>query len=548
MGVASSAVAAPVFKITLDGKVATAPVSGRVVVMLITPTAKLPAGTSPMDAPFWEDIQPLGGADVRALAPGAATVIDEKAEWIGGVPADFPAGEYQAAAVFIADRTDYGKTSSWRNDAGNYFSEVTTFTLPADAAARAAAIIDISLSKQTIGKLPAAGDGVEFVEVPSKLLSDFHKTPVVLRAGVVKPRVMAEGQKYAAIYEVPGFGGRHDGANRVARDRKRAATGVAAQLADSTFYIVLDPESPNGHTLFADSANNGPWGAALTTELIPALEKRFALEPRAEARLLRGHSSGGWSTVWLQLMYPSVFGAAWSTAPDPIDFRGFQRVDIYGGGNFYEVGPDFKPFNELEAAFAKDHGYPSYRRGKDPATVKPIMGVRQEVSGENMFGPRFTSGKQWASWLAVWGARDVADARRPAPLFDPATGVIDAKIVEQYRAYDIGHLTRTSPEKYLPIWDGRIRLVCGSLDNFYLNQAVELVKADLEKLRPAVGAAAPAGAGYVKLVANLDHSSISGSAEVRAFPQEMADHLIANGLLAQPAPAAEKPEAVKESK
>ena len=96
--------------------------------------------------------------------------------------------------------------------------------------------------------------------------------------------------------------------------------------------VVLDPDCGTGHHVFADSATNGPRGAALIEEFIPYLERRFPLLADPRARLLNGHSSGGWSSLWLQVTYPDFFGGTWSTSPDPVDFRDFQRINIYASG------------------------------------------------------------------------------------------------------------------------------------------------------------------------------------------------------------------------
>jgi hypothetical protein len=276
-----------------------------------------------------------------------------------------------------------------------------------------------------------------------------------------------------------------------------------ARLAQNTFWIVLDPESGNGHTLFADSANNGPRGKALTTELIPALEAKYHLKPDPFARLLRGHSSGGWSTLWLALTYPETFGATWSTSPDPVDFRRFQLPDIYGQKSMY-----------TDPAGAE---IPSER-----SQAKVKMTIRQENAAEEVLGADNTSGQQWDSWFAVFGPRNAAG--HPAALFDPKTGVIDHALAEQYRKYDIGELLRAQPGTYGLTLLQRCRIAVGDQDSYYLNEAVALLKADVDKLSFLQF---PEGQhGYIKILPGFDHGSIFMSPELQHIPQEMVDHLV----------------------
>src|SRR5262249_7109874 len=93
-------------------------------------------------------------------------------------------------------------------------------------------------------------------------------------------------------------------------------------------HVVLDPSCRLGHHVFADSENNGPCGQALIEELIPHIEKEYRGLGLPVGRFVTGHSSGGWSSLWLQVTYPDFFGGVWSTAPDPVDFRDFQRIDL----------------------------------------------------------------------------------------------------------------------------------------------------------------------------------------------------------------------------
>jgi hypothetical protein len=532
-GIGSAALADGVqFRVTLPAPAGTT-VSGRLLVSVIRPASKLAPAVDPNDSPFWDDPQPMFGVDVSGLAADRPVLVGADADHNFEKITELKPGAYRAAARLIAVH----ESSSWRSDKGNLFSETVSFTVLADKTVT----VDIPLTKKTLGKEWPQGElsgGAELVEIRSSLLSDFYKRDVFLRAGVVKPAAFNPQRKYAAVYEVPGFGGDHFGAIGIARQRSasssRVVLGDDGVLGANSFWIVLDPESPNGHTLFADSANNGPRGRALVEELIPAIEKKYPLAAKPEARLLRGHSSGGWSTLWLSMQYPETFGATWSSSPDPVDFRRLETVDIYSQKSAYWLGGNapnrdadaWLRLREVPGALLLSNvpdgrdNTASFRQGN-----RAVMTVKQEAQTEDILGPDNTSGQQWDSWFAVWGPRN--EQGHPANLFDPATGVIDHTVAEQYRKYDIANLVRTQPDKYRDVMQKHVRLVVGGADNFFLNEAVTLLKEDVDKLQ----ARAHAGAGYIKIVPGLDHSTIFQSAEVRGFAGEMVEHLRRTGLV-----------------
>ena len=278
------------------------------------------------------------------------------------------------------------------------------------------------------------------------------------------------------------------------------------QLYARCFVVHLDPEGPNGHHLFADSANNGDVGERLVTELIPAIERAYpSMRTEPGARLVTGHSSGGWSSLWLALTYPEVFGAVWSSAPDPVDFRVFQQANLY----------------QDENAYVKDGAEViSYRaRGLE------LMSVRQENLMEEVLGPGNVSGQQWDSWWAVFAPKG-EDGEPRAP-FDALTGAIDHEVAERMRPYDIGHLVRTDPARYLPLFRDRVRLVVGDADNYYLEGAVRLLKEDLARL--SAEREEPDAGHRVVVVPGADHGTVRRSAEQRAWPREMLEHLASLG-------------------
>ena len=152
---------------------------------------------------------------------------------------------------------------------------------------------------------------------------------------------------------------------------------------------------------------------------------------------------------------------------------------------------------------------------------------------EEVLGPGNTSAQQWDSWQAAFGPRSKDGT--PAPLFDPRTGVIDSTVVQSYRKFDIADRLRNDPKKYAPIFAQRVRLCVGASDNFFLNEAVALLKADVEA-NPVSDVQVPEGRnGYIKIIPGHDHGSIFGTPEIRGIPGEMLSHFARFGL----APAAQ---------
>jgi hypothetical protein len=500
--------AGPQFRVHFERAARETPASGRLVVYLVQANSGVDrSGQEPSEGPFFEDPQPMFAIDVKDLAPGAVAVVDDRATSFPVKLGELPEGRYKVQAVLDMHRAD----SSWKREPGNLYSKMGVFEVKKGAGSNRDEKVDIELTQVVKVKEPAPGRGVEYVEVPSLLLTKFRGEPVTLKAGVVLPTGYQAGgsKKYAAVYEIPGFGGDH-------RDARRSAMmyrgGAGEELLKNCFWIVLNPEGPNGHHLFANSDNNGPVGDALVQELIPELEKRFPLLSEQPARLLRGHSSGGWSTVWLAITYPETFGAAWSSSPDPVDFQHFQLPNIYADASMYT-----RPGASAAGGGGGGGGeVPSYRDSGDTR-----MTIRQENRMEEVLGPRNTSGQQWDSWLAVFGPRDKDG--NPGALYDPQTGALDHEVAVHYRRYDIADLLRRDPAKYAPIFKQRIRLLCGTEDSYYLNEAVAALKVDLDKIKDL---RLPEGEhGYVKLVPGKDHGTIFATPEMRAVPGEMLEHL-----------------------
>jgi S-formylglutathione hydrolase FrmB len=239
---------------------------------------------------------------------------------------------------------------------------------------------------------------------------------------------------------------------------------MVSMMADGSappmLWVYLEESSATGTHEFADSANNGPWGKALTTEFIPEFEKHFRTDHKPASRFLTGHSSGGWATLWLQVAYPKVFGGTWPTSPDPSDFHDFTNVDLYAPGvNFY-AGADGKDY-----PLVRDH-------------ARAIASLKQFAQLEAVLG---AYGGQFASFEWVFSPK--GPDGRPLPAFDRATGKSDPAVLAYWREhYDVAAIVAKNWKTLKPDLDGKIHLTVGTADTFYLDGAAHRFQAVLDKL------------------------------------------------------------------
>jgi S-formylglutathione hydrolase FrmB len=353
--------------------------------------------------------------------------------------------------------------------------------------------IELTIDRVLPPRVFEANERVRELVVTSERLSRFHRRPVVMRAAVILPQSYASEPErhYPVLYQIPGFGGRHYGAAMAAQTPDPLAReGIAA------IRVVLDPDCPLGHHVFADSANNGPWGAALTRELVPHLEKTYRAIARPEARLLTGHSSGGWSSLWLQITYPTFFGGVWSTSPDPVDFRDFQGIDLYRDRNF----------------FRDDHGAerPLARRGERPVLFFQPFSEMERVLGH---------GGQLASFEAVFSPR-MRDGQ-PRSLWNRDTGAIDSLTARTWEKYDIRLVLERHWRTLGPRLRGKLTVITGGLDTFYLEGAVIRLRESLHRL---------GSDAVVELVPGKDHGNLRDPELQARIAAQMAARLRGAGI------------------
>ena len=179
-------------------------------------------------------------------------------------------------------------------------------------------------ANQTIPSLPVApvhgSEWLQCISMKSTILSAFHGYDVDMYAAVILPKDYDADSSEAipGVYYMEGFTGTEF-------YRERADDFLTSKMGNKwksgewpmpMIRIVLGSRFTFGHTSFADGVVNGPWATALITEFIPYLEKQFNLVQESTGRFLTGHSSGGWSSLWLQIQYPEFFSGCWSSVRD----------------------------------------------------------------------------------------------------------------------------------------------------------------------------------------------------------------------------------------
>ena len=217
-----------------------------------------------------------------------------------------------------------------------------------------------------------------------------------------------------------------------------------------------------------NSANLGPYGDAITYELIPYLEKKYRALGAGWARFMYGGSTGGWESLAVQLFYPDEYNGAWGACPDPIDFRDYTVVNIYEDRNAYWAEGPWKKVPR-----------PGHRDWLGHVSTTLEQANRLEL----VLGTRGRSGGQWDVWQAVYSP--VGADGYPRPIWDKRGGEIDPSVAAHWREnYDLGHILRRDWERGLgQKLRGKLHVYVGDMDNFYLNNAVYRVEEFLKSTR-----------------------------------------------------------------
>jgi hypothetical protein len=478
----------PRFSITIPPGRSEPSIDGRLLLLLSTD----PVAEPRMQIDDSPRTQLVFGMDVDAMTPGQPVTLDAGAF---GFPIrnlnDVPAGDYFVQAVLHRYETfhradgrtlklpmDRGEGQHWNLAPGNLYSTPRKVSL-----GPAGDPVAIALDKE-IPPIPEPKDTkyIRHLKIQSALLTKFWGRPMFLSANVLVPEgfdthtnvrypLMISEDHFNADFGgfrteppdanlAPDYSERFhlSGYNRIQQEE---AYKFYQQWSGPNFPRILVAEINHANPYYDDSyavnsANLGPYGDAIESELIPAIEKQFRGIGQGWARFVYGGSTGGWEAMAVQVFYPDHYNGAFIACPDPVDFRAYTTVNIYEDANaFYLQG--------------------THTRFLQPAARNYLGQTLGTVQSTNQYelalGSHARSGEQFDIWQAVFGP--VGEDGYPKPIFDKQTGVIDRSVAAYWKEhYDLSAILQRDWATLGPKLKGKLRVYVGSADTYFLNNAV----------------------------------------------------------------------------
>ena len=504
----------PVIEITLSPEIIDQAQDGRLVLMFSLNQDQEPRFQI-QDGP---NTQIAFGMDVSDWVPGTPLAFDLESF---GYPinsiADLPKGTYQVQALLnryetyhLADGRvlqlppDQGEGQQWNLKPGNVYNAPVSLNWTGSG------LYSLTLD-QIIPPIEPPKDTkyIKHIKMRSELLSKFWGRDVYLGANVLLPEGFDEHPEaryplmiyhghfpytFGGFKETPPdpnmkpeyserFG--IDGYN-IMVEQEAYQQYLDWTKPDQPRYLVMEIQHPTPYyddSYAVNSANQGPYGDAITYELIPYIEKMFRGIGAEWSRYLYGGSTGGWEALAALIKYPDQYGACFAACPDPIDFQAYTLVNLYQDKNAYFLDSAFK---KTPRPAHRDH------LGRVSSTLE------ETNHRELVLGSKSRSGQQWDIWEATYSP--VGPDGYPARIWDKVTGEINPEVAEYWKEnFDLGHILRRDWENGLgEQLAGKIHIYCGDMDNYYLNNAVYLVEDFLEKTKnPYYGGEVDYGDGAI---------------------------------------------------
>lgn len=441
------------------------------------------------------------GLNVDGLKPGQSAIINGETF---GFPItsvnDLPAGDYYVQAILHRYDTfnletghtvklpmDQGEGQHWNRSPGNIYSTPQKITIDPTKSATINIVMD-----QVIPAITPPEDTkyIKHIKFRSEMLSKFWGRDMYLGAHILLPEGFDEHPeaKYPLMInhghfpsDFSGFRDTPPDPNIECRYSARFDTPCYNRFQQQEAYdfyttwtgpdfprmIIIEIQHPTPYyddSYAVNSESQGPWGDAITYELIPHIEAEYRGLGEGWSRFTYGGSTGGWEAIAVQVKYPDEYNGAFAACPDPIDFRAYLHTNIYEHDNaYFREGPLLKL------------AHPGHRNylGEISNTIE------RENLLELVLGDKSRSGGQWDIWEATYSP--MGDDGYPKRLWDKKTGVIDKSVVDYWREnYDIRHIMERDWATLGPKLEGKLFIYAGDMDNYYLNNAVYLAEDFLE--------------------------------------------------------------------
>lgn len=489
----------PRFALSFAAGLSQQPLDGRLLLMLSSDERAEPRFQI-VDGP---NTQLVFGVDVEGWKPGEDATIGAGAL---GYPVDdittIPAGTYTAQALLHTYETftrqdghtvklpmERGEGQQWNRAPGNLYSTPQQIAFDPGKGD----VFRLALDK-AIPPIPDPPETtyIKHVRIQSQRLTEFWGRPTYLGAHVLLPEGFEThpNARYPLVINHGHFPYTFDGFRTEPPDpdlkceyserfhldcynriQQEYAYQFYQDWTGPSFPRVLIIEIQHANQYYDDSyavnsENLGPYGDAITYELIPYIEQQFRGIGQGWARFMYGGSTGGWEAMGAQVFYPDQYNGAWIACPDPIDFRAYTVVNLYEDKNAYDLDSRWK--RTPRPGMRNDLGHVS-------ATLEEVN--RREL----VLGDKSRSGQQWDIWEAVFSP--VGPDGYPKRIWDKRTGVIDSSVAEYWKEhYDLSYILRRDWEKGLgEKLRGKLHIYVGDMDNYYLNNAVYLVEEFLKR-------------------------------------------------------------------
>jgi hypothetical protein len=488
------------FGISFTKEASQMPLDGRMLLMISSDKSQEPR----FQISSGPESQLIFGIDVNGLKPGEMAVMDGA---VFGYPvksiSEIPTGEYWVQGLLHLYETfhrgdghtvklpmDRGEGQQWNLAPGNIYSTPEKVQIIHGKSG----LIQITLDK-IIAPIPEPKESkyIKHIKIQSQLLTKFWGRPIYVGCHVLLPYGYEEHSeaRYPLVINHGHFPYTFDGFQENPPDpnlepvyserfQVEGYNKIVQEYAyrfyqywiaqDTPRMIIIRIQHPNpfyDDSYAVNSANVGPYGDAITYELIPYIEKQFRCIGAGWARFLYGGSTGGWEVLAAQILYPEEYNGCWSFCPDPIDFRAYTVVDLYNDKNAYYLDSKWK-------------------RTPRPGSRNYLGQVRDTLEEINhlelVLGTNGRSGGQFDIHQAVYSP--VGENGYPKPIEDKLTGEIDHSVADYWREnFDLRYILKRDWKKIGPQLKGKINIFVGDMDSIYLNNAVYLMEEFLKSTK-----------------------------------------------------------------